>query len=69
MRSLKSAQTSDFRLSMSSTPGVTVGALLASHPEAFAELKLFLEGFWDERLANLKREAEREERTSHGHRD
>jgi DNA-binding transcriptional ArsR family regulator len=30
-------------------------------PEGLSELKAFLEGFWDERLEALKREAEREE--------
>jgi DNA-binding transcriptional ArsR family regulator len=36
--------------------------------EGLAELKAFLEGFWDERLEALKREAERKERTRHeGH--
>ena len=31
-------------------------------PEGLTELRKFLEGFWDERLEALKREAEREER-------
>jgi len=35
-------------------------------PQALAELKQFLEQFWDERLASLKREAERKERKKHG---
>jgi DNA-binding transcriptional ArsR family regulator len=34
--------------------------------EGLAELKAFLEGFWDERLAALKREAEGRERARHG---
>ncbi|MGN6430104.1 MAG: ArsR/SmtB family transcription factor [Gaiellaceae bacterium] len=34
-------------------------------PEGLAELKEFLEEFWDERLEALKREAEKEE-TEHG---
>ena len=33
--------------------------------EGLAELKAFLEGFWDERLGALKREAERKERVRH----
>src|ERR1700747_3645546 len=36
--------------------------LYPARPEGLAELKAFLEGFWDERLEALKREAEREER-------
>src|SRR3954464_13697845 len=32
-------------------------------PEAFAELKEFLESFWDARLSALKREAEKLEKT------
>jgi DNA-binding transcriptional ArsR family regulator len=32
-----------------------------ARPEGLAELRAFLDGFWDERLAALKREAEREE--------
>ena len=35
-------------------------------PEGLAEVKAFLEEFWDERLEALKREAEKEERTKHG---
>lgn len=34
--------------------------------EGLAELKAFLESFWDDRLAKLKREAERKERRRHG---
>jgi DNA-binding transcriptional ArsR family regulator len=37
--------------------------LYRARPEGLAELKTFLDGFWDERLDALKREAEREERT------
>src|SRR3954454_17672628 len=37
--------------------------LSQARPEGLVELKAFLDGFWDERLAALKREAEREERT------
>jgi DNA-binding transcriptional ArsR family regulator len=36
--------------------------LYSARPEGLAELRSFLEGFWDESLAGLKREAEREER-------
>jgi DNA-binding transcriptional ArsR family regulator len=35
--------------------------LYRARPEGLAELKAFLEGFWDEKLEALKREAEREE--------
>lgn len=35
--------------------------LYRARPEGLAELKAFLEGFWEERLEVLKREAEREE--------
>src|SRR5205085_11018919 len=41
--------------------------LYRARPEGLAELKSFLEEFWDERLAALKREAEREEK--HGRND
>jgi DNA-binding transcriptional ArsR family regulator len=40
--------------------------LYRARPEGLAELKVFLEGFWDERLDALKREAEKEERKKHG---
>ena len=40
--------------------------LYRARPEGLAELKAFLEGFWDERLESLRREAERKERTKHG---
>src|ERR1700756_3590921 len=36
--------------------------LYRARPEGLVELKAFLEGFWDERLDALKREAERKER-------
>jgi DNA-binding transcriptional ArsR family regulator len=39
--------------------------LYRARPEGLAELKSFLEGFWDEKLEALKREAEREEK-KHG---
>ena len=35
--------------------------LYRARPEGLTELRAFLEGFWDERLEALKREAEREE--------
>jgi DNA-binding transcriptional ArsR family regulator len=35
--------------------------LYRARPEGLSELMVFLEGFWDERLAVLKREAERQE--------
>lgn len=40
--------------------------LYRARPEALADLKRFLEGFWDETLASLKRAAERKERREHG---
>jgi DNA-binding transcriptional ArsR family regulator len=40
--------------------------LYRARPEGLTELRTFLEGFWDERLEALKREAEREERSTHG---
>ena len=43
--------------------------LYRARPEGLAELKAFLEEFWDERLEALKREAEREERRKHGKHD
>src|SRR5438094_8537034 len=36
--------------------------LYRARPEGLAELKEFLEEFWDERLGALKREAEKEEK-------
>jgi DNA-binding transcriptional ArsR family regulator len=36
--------------------------LYRAHPDGFAELTSFLEGFWEERLQLLKQEAEAEER-------
>src|ERR671934_1911845 len=36
--------------------------LYRARPEGLAELKAFLEGFWDERLEVLKHEAEKEEK-------
>jgi DNA-binding transcriptional ArsR family regulator len=43
--------------------------LYRARPEGLAELKAFLDGFWDERLEALKREAERDERSKHGKHD
>src|SRR5246127_2178178 len=43
--------------------------LYRARPEGLVELKAFLEEFWDERLEALKREAEREERSTHGRND
>src|SRR5258708_40077888 len=40
--------------------------LYRARPEGLADLKVFLEGFWDDRLDALKREAEKEERKKHG---
>jgi DNA-binding transcriptional ArsR family regulator len=40
--------------------------LYLARPEGLAELKDFLEEFWDVRLETLKREAEKEERKKHG---
>lgn len=40
--------------------------LYQARPEGLEELKAFLEGFWDERLDALRREAEREEATRSG---
>ena len=43
--------------------------LYRAEPEALAELKQFLESFWDDRLVALKREAERMERKRRGNRN
>lgn len=40
--------------------------LYQARPEGLEELRTFLEGFWDERLEVLKREAERKEATKRG---
>src|SRR5438045_6893937 len=40
--------------------------LYRARPEGLAELKAFLEEFWDDRLDALKREVEREERAKRG---
>ena len=43
--------------------------LYRARPEGLVPIKSFLEGFWDERLEGLKREAEREERKKRGSND
>src|SRR5256712_11854522 len=43
--------------------------LYRARPEGVAEVKAFLEEFWDERLVALKRQAGREEREEHGNDD
>jgi DNA-binding transcriptional ArsR family regulator len=43
--------------------------LYRARPAGLAELKAFLDGFWDERLDALRREAERKERTTRGRND
>jgi len=43
--------------------------LYRARPEGLAQLKAFLEEFWDERLDALKREAEHEEEAKHGSND
>jgi DNA-binding transcriptional ArsR family regulator len=40
--------------------------LYRARPEGLAELKDFLEEFWDVRLETLKHEAEKEEQKKHG---
>lgn len=40
--------------------------LYQARPEGLEELKVFLNGFWDDRLAALRREAERKERSKRG---
>jgi DNA-binding transcriptional ArsR family regulator len=41
--------------------------LYRARPQALMELKQFLEDFWDDRLAKLKREAEQKERRDGRH--
>ena len=41
--------------------------LYRARPEGLADLKVFLEDFWNVRLDALKREAEKEEKKKHGH--
>ena len=43
--------------------------LYRARPQGLAELKAFLDGFWDEKLEALQREAEREERQKRGKRN
>jgi DNA-binding transcriptional ArsR family regulator len=43
--------------------------LYRARPEGLAEVRSFLEEFWDARLEALKREAEREEKEKHGNDD
>jgi DNA-binding transcriptional ArsR family regulator len=43
--------------------------LYRARPEGLAQLKAFLEEFWDDRLDALKREAEQEEEAKHGGND
>jgi DNA-binding transcriptional ArsR family regulator len=43
--------------------------LYRARPEGLAQLKDFLEEFWDVRLDALKREAEKEEKGTHGRND
>ena len=43
--------------------------LYRARPDGLAELKEFLEEFWDVRLDALKREAEKEEKRKHGRND
>jgi DNA-binding transcriptional ArsR family regulator len=43
--------------------------LYRASSQGIADLKAFLDDFWGDRLAALKREAEREERRKHGKRD
>src|SRR3954467_10855313 len=40
--------------------------LYQARPEGLVELKVFLDGFWDERLDALRRAAERKERMKRG---
>lgn len=40
--------------------------LYRARPEGFADLRTFLEEFWDDRLEALKQEAEREEKEGNG---
>jgi len=43
--------------------------LYRARPQGLAELKAFLDGFWDEKLEALQREAEREEEQKRGKRN
>ncbi len=46
-----------------------VRRLYRARPEGLADLKTFLDEFWGDRLAALKREVEREESRRHGKHD
>jgi DNA-binding transcriptional ArsR family regulator len=43
--------------------------LYRARPQGLAEVKAFLEAFWDEKLEALQREAERTEEAKHGERN
>jgi DNA-binding transcriptional ArsR family regulator len=43
--------------------------LYRARPEGLAEIKAFLDAFWDEKLEALRREAERAEEEKHGERN
>jgi DNA-binding transcriptional ArsR family regulator len=43
--------------------------LYRARPQGLTELRAFLEGFWDEKLEALQREAEREEKEKRGKRN
>jgi DNA-binding transcriptional ArsR family regulator len=43
--------------------------LYRARPQGLAEVKAFLDAFWDERLGALQRQAERVEEEKHGERD
>jgi DNA-binding transcriptional ArsR family regulator len=43
--------------------------LYTARPQGLVELKAFLDGFWDEKLEALQREAEREEKEKRGKRN
>jgi DNA-binding transcriptional ArsR family regulator len=43
--------------------------LYRARPQGLAELKAFLDGFWDEKLEALQQEAEREEEQKRGKRN
>ena len=43
--------------------------LYTARPQGLAELKAFLDGFWDEKLEALQREAERKEKEKRGKRN
>jgi DNA-binding transcriptional ArsR family regulator len=43
--------------------------LYRARPQGLAEVKAFLDAFWDEKLEALQREAERTEEATHGERN